>query len=216
MKRILGLSHDIVNKLALVKVKLQQSQKYGTEIDIPLVLQAIDDAAHYVREQQKHAKENIHQLYNQILIKDRYEKITAILPSIEKELGIAITTCIEQASDDCTVYCDEQLADHIIRNMLGNAAKAEATKVDIIYVEKDMTVEVLFRDNGKGMTEDEIDKLGFGFTTNGDGHGEGIRSIKRLVVEAGGDLERPKSIPGIGTEFKIIIQKVQKVEKQRQ
>ena len=93
-------------------------------------------------------------------------------------------------------------------NLVANAVSAGASRVAITLIEHQRTVDLVFRDNGRGMTEEQARQLGFGFTTKGEsGHGQGFRIIRKLVADIGGTVTTPKSIVGFGTEITITLMK---------
>lgn len=110
---------------------------------------------------------------------------------------------------DAHVICSPDAFARVVENLLDNATKAQATRIAVDLVETDCSVEITFRDNGVGMNERQITELGFRHGTSGQvgRTGRGFAFARRLVADAGGVLERPRSIPGFATEVKIVLKK---------
>lgn len=88
-------------------------------------------------------------------------------------------------------------------NIINNALKAGATKIDVLYEMKENYGVVSFDDNGRGMTQEEIDKIIL--AQHGDGviHGVGTKIILTVIKEHG-FYTTYSSIEGKGTTIRII------------
>lgn len=88
-------------------------------------------------------------------------------------------------------------------NIINNAIKAGATKLDVQYEMKEYCFVITFHDNGSGMTQEDIDKLML--KKHGDGiiHGLGTKSILNTVGEHGFFVTY-SSEKGHGTTIRIL------------
>jgi nitrogen fixation/metabolism regulation signal transduction histidine kinase len=81
--------------------------------------------------------------------------------------------------------------------------------IAITLAEHEHSLDIIFRDNGRGMSDTQLRQLGFGFTTKtDDGHVQGFRIVRKLVADIGGVVAAPKSIQGFGTEIIVTLMKV--------
>lgn len=109
------------------------------------------------------------------------------------------------------VYFDEQHLNIILRNLLSNAIKFSppSGEITVSAVTQDDCTSICVRDNGQGMTLEDIAKLfkpGAHFTTRGTmgekGTGLGLMLCKELL-ELNGSTITIESVPGKGSAFYI-------------
>jgi len=118
-----------------------------------------------------------------------------------------ITTEIEELP---LIRCSKELIGWVFENMIKNALDAIAGDEGKIHIqgtmnEKEKRVEIVFSDNGKGMSPG-VRKRVFspGFTTKSRGWGLGLTLVKRIVEDIhGGSIRVLHSQPGKGTSFLI-------------
>ena len=129
----------------------------------------------------------VHEIFKKLKI------LTSVLPA-------PVSVRCASSSNGRSVIIDEVTLDRVLANCVDNAVKAGATKLIVESRHDPLFIEVVIKDNGKGMTPEEIDKLGFGFTT--DGHGIGSRVLLDLISAAGGSIKW-SSIKDIGTSVSL-------------
>jgi signal transduction histidine kinase len=77
----------------------------------------------------------------------------------------------------------------VIDNFVDNARKAKATNLYVQFVSHDGRLEVMFSDDGAGVSRGAVARLFVpGFSTTG-GTGLGLYSVKRILEELGGSVE---------------------------
>lgn len=135
---------------------------------------------------------------------DRFSVIRESLPHIEAVYGLDIELNCTNCHEDDRMFITPDLGQAAFSNVVQNAAKAGATKVWVDYITRPYTIEILYRDNGKGMTEEEIESLGFGYSSSGGGRG--IELVRKIIHDAGGTISW-RSIPHLGTEVKVVVKK---------
>jgi signal transduction histidine kinase len=121
--------------------------------------------------------------------------------------NIAINIRIE--SDD-EVLVNHQVAVGVIRNLLTNALKFSENGKDIkvfLYEKNNKAICICVEDQGKGMTQSEVDLLfKQGKSTEGvrgeKGAGVGLLITRKLLEMMGGELH-VESRPGAGSQFYI-------------
>jgi signal transduction histidine kinase len=116
---------------------------------------------------------------------------------------------VSACSPELTAFGDPRMIDTILRNLLGNAVKFTAPKgrIQIITNCCPDRIEIAVRDNGTGMTADEVAAL-FGGSewnstagTNGEiGTGLGLRLCRTFAARHGAELT-VESEPGVGSTF---------------
>jgi signal transduction histidine kinase len=108
------------------------------------------------------------------------------------------------------VNLNPELMEWAIENLIANALTAIEKKPGVVEIEVSLrpqseTVEIVIRDNGRGMTRDE-QRRAFepGYTTRSRGWGLGLPLARRVVQEYhGGRLSVRQSAPGQGTTMVI-------------
>lgn len=92
----------------------------------------------------------------------------------------------------------------VIDNIINNARKAGASKVDVIINEMDNEkLEVSFVDDGVGLKEENMPLLyNFGFTTT-DGSGLGLYHVKQIMDSIKGKITANNNESGKGATFKL-------------
>lgn len=108
------------------------------------------------------------------------------------------------AEDRLTAYLNENEFRQIIHNLINNSLRAVVPEregcIELMAAGYGDTVQVTVRDNGKGMTEDEVLKAKEPFYTKSiNGTGLGLSIVSRLVESNAGTMEIVSS-PGTGTD----------------
>lgn len=110
--------------------------------------------------------------------------------------------------DDDTVMLDANLLRRVIGNCIQNAFVAGKSEWVLLTCEHDNDVmQIHVKDGGCGMTKQQLDRIGLGFSTTGGGSGTKI--LIDLLARGGGTI-RWASIPDVGTCVTIIF-KLEKV-----
>jgi len=138
----------------------------------------------------------------QSLVDDIRQSLSAL---ITKE-HVTITTSFSGAEKTFTI---KSYLHNIFYNLIMNGIKYRRPEVDpfisISTVEKDGKLEILFKDNGKGMDEESLKNL-FGlyrrFDTSVEGKGTGLFLVKMQVENLGGKISVQSSV-GAGTIFTL-------------
>jgi signal transduction histidine kinase len=129
-------------------------------------------------------------------------------PELERLHAVDVRVSCD-GSPHCLAVASLPACRLIADNLIGNAVQAGARQVYIVVAERAYGLDLIFRDNGRGMTEDQVRELGFGYSSKGaNGHGQGFRIVRKLAADIGGVVAMPKSIPGLGTEVVVTLMKV--------
>jgi hypothetical protein len=116
----------------------------------------------------------------------------------------------ERYEDSPPVHLNRELVEWALENLLSNAISALDKRPGVIEVavehrKSNETVELIVKDNGRGMTREEQSRaFDPGYTTKGRGWGLGLALARRVVQDYhGGKLFIRSSAPGQGTTMVI-------------
>ncbi|MGG2197979.1 ATP-binding protein [Paenibacillus validus] len=134
---------------------------------------------------------------------DTIEQIVALLQTRAIMNNIEIE--FQRRAADTEIYCDENQIKQVFINLIQNAL--EVTPVDgrvAIDIDSDADgVAIAIRDEGPGIPEDKLRKLGEPFfTTKENGTGLGLTVSYNIIENHGGRIQ-VNSIVGQGTTFTI-------------
>ncbi|MFA7288462.1 MAG: ATP-binding protein [Melioribacteraceae bacterium] len=129
----------------------------------------------------------------------QFEKLTA-----HKEIKVKIN-----CPDKIEVNWDRNQIKQVLINLIHNAIDSIGSngEIDILVSESDNKIIIVIGDTGKGILEDEINKIfDLYFTTKSDGNGIGLSIVNKIIAEHGGSIS-VSSIPNIKTTFSIELPK---------
>lgn len=109
------------------------------------------------------------------------------------------------APEPAVLLCERKKIRQVLVNVAKNAIEAmpEGGGLFIELAKGDGKFEITFQDNGVGMDEEQISRLGEPyFTTKAKGTGLGMMVVWKIVQSLGGKID-VSSKPGEGTDFKI-------------
>ncbi len=102
---------------------------------------------------------------------------------------------------------DEAQLKRVLNNLMQNSKEASASKIAIEIEEKCDSILIKVIDNGNGISQQALDKIGQdGFTTKDYGHGLGLYSAIQRLQSWGGSLE--VSQLEMGTQVSLKLNKV--------
>ncbi|WP_418792316.1 ATP-binding protein [Phosphitispora sp. TUW77] len=138
--------------------------------------------------------------------------ITSLSLIIESQLFIKnVTLKMDIAKEERTVLADEDQLKQVIMNMVKNAIDAMANTIRPMlilstkYNKKNGEMAMVLSDNGKGMSAEEISKIGTPFYTTKDaGTGLGLSVCLQIIKQHGGRID-VNAIAGSGSTFSIIL-----------
>ena len=105
------------------------------------------------------------------------------------------------------VYCDGQKIKQVIINLIKNAIEAMEAPGNIYVTidKKDGYGELTITDEGCGIPDDLLEKLGQPFfTTKINGNGLGLMMCYRIIEEHNGKIEVESEL-GVGTTFRVYL-----------
>lgn len=127
-----------------------------------------------------------------IIIAEQIRKAVALLEPKWSKKNLVINVELEER----VFFGDEELIFQVWVNLIENAIKfsKQNGKIDIKEFEEDDEVNVLIKDYGVGMQEDEIEKIFERFyqadiSHSEEGSGLGLAIVKRIIELSGGKIE---------------------------
>lgn len=131
------------------------------------------------------------------------EKTKPVYEQLRKRFHIKINDTYKTIDAHKYIAINHRLLMSFRENIITNAINAGASKIDIHHEMKENYGVATYRDNGKGMSQDELDKLPLLLHGDGKIHGLGTMSIFNTAKEIGFYISY-SSIPGEGTTVRII------------
>lgn len=117
--------------------------------------------------------------------------------------GIEITENYKTIDEEKYIAINFEEIDRARENVINNAVKAGATRIDVDCEMRETYAVIIISDNGKGMSQEDIDKIML--SRHGDGiiHGLGTQSLIRALCDHGFYMAY-SSEPGKGTSIRVI------------
>lgn len=141
-----------------------------------------------------------------LFIKQYVENVYMEYKEIERDTNVNIKVDVE---NDFEFTCEFKPLEIviIIDNLLNNSIKAKANNINLkITPLNENGIELRFKDDGKGIPQENIDKIfNFGFTTT-DGSGIGLYHVSQIVKSVNGTIDINHSLEN-GSEFIIKVGK---------
>lgn len=204
-----GLAHEIRNPLAGMKTSIQvlkrrlvtaEEDRNGALFDN--VLHEIDRLNKLVSELLDFAKPHFPDLRRIDLQAVLERTLTLISPTAEEH---QIELVFVQGAEPVEIKADENQTEQILLNVISNAINACSARDRIVIrieprpSEFDKSVQVIVQDEGRGIAEEDLDKV-FDpfFTTHATGTGLGLSVVQKLMTDLGGEIQMA-SKEGIGT-----------------
>lgn len=161
------------------------------------------------------AKSELHEAKSNPTKVDLHQLADKVLHQFDADLKSKKIAAANEVPNGTTVWADRNQIEIVLRNLTANAVKftKENGNVKIGATTYSSTVQLMVRDNGVGMTADQVGNLfhsGQVVSTLGTnkekGSGIGLLITKELVVNNGGTIEA-ESEQGQGTVFTITLPK---------
>ena len=205
-----GVAHEIANPLNAISLNLQLLER-----DLP------GDSSLVICRQQIARLEQILRSFLQALrpskpnllpgsIAEPLKNCLAAMKQQFEERRISVTLDVPAALPKVTI--DQNQFEQVYFNLLKNAIEAsgEGGRIDIDVLSDDNDDIVTIRDNGEGMSSEQLAHLFEPYrTTKSKGTGLGLMITERIVRDHGGSIGA-ESKPGEGTLFTIRIPRIER------
>ncbi|MCQ6280848.1 GHKL domain-containing protein [Bacillus sp. EB600] len=183
-----GVAHEIRNPLTTIKGLLQFSKDQFKPDHYKLLMSEIDRMNFIVSELLVLGKPHVVH-YSKVELISIMDDILKIFESQAVMNGISITRDINRFG---TIYCDPNQIKQVFINILKNAMEAIPFGGNIhVTVDIEGSEQLIrFIDNGEGIPEDVLNKIGQPFcTTKKDGNGLGIMVTKKIIESHNGKIQ---------------------------
>jgi signal transduction histidine kinase len=91
----------------------------------------------------------------------------------------------------------------VLDNLISNSSKHEASEVELTWTKSAQSVQLSFKDDGKGIGDNILDNIfDFGFTTSRRGSGIGLYHVKEIIENLNGTIDVNNKLK-TGVEFII-------------
>lgn len=200
-----GIAHEIRNPLTSLKGFMQllqagvnrKEEYYKIMIDEIEKMESITSELLFIS---KPLTNNKKEETAEIMV---HEIVALLLPQARlKNVNI-----IWEEKDKHSVLCDRSQIKQVLINIVKNAIEALETNgtIEITITEKDAELEIAIIDDGPGIPEEIMHKLGEPFfTTKKSGTGLGLMITKQILEKHYGRLEIEQNT-NVGSTFKIIL-----------
>lgn len=201
-----SIAHEVRNPLTVVKGFLQLMKETNKEKDasyLPLVLGEIDRAESIISDYLNFAKPQLERLEKFNLSNVLNENVALLEPFANKQ-GVELYGNIE---DNIWIETDKNKLKQAIINFIKNAIEAtnDHGKVTVVLTRERHTSKLTVKDNGKGMTKEQLDRIGtLYYTTKEKGTGLGTTVSIRIIEAMNGKVQYTSKV-GEGTEVAITL-----------
>jgi len=131
------------------------------------------------------------------------ETIKPIYTQLRKRTGLTINDTYKILEEDKFISINHALIMSFKENIISNALKAGATNLNVHHEMKTYCEITTYKDNGNGMTQDELDKIILSLHGDGVINGLGTQNIFKVAEEIGFHVSYT-STEGKGTTVRII------------
>ncbi|MBH0158216.1 ATP-binding protein [Fictibacillus sp. 5RED26] len=200
-----SIAHEVRNPLTVVKgfLQLMEGEDERHKHYYPLILSELGRAENIISDYLNFAKPEFKKIETFPLPLLVMELSILLNPYALKE-GISLTHTIES---DAVITTDRNQLKQALINILKNAVEAtpKEGRVTIKLIEEDDSVKIIVRDTGKGMTKEQLARVGsLFFSTKEQGTGLGTMVSTRIIESMGGRVDYTSKL-GKGTKVSITL-----------
>ncbi len=202
-----SIAHEVRNPLTVVKgfLQLMQQDEKGKNFEyLSLVLSELGRAESIINDYLNFAKPKFEKI-EQFSLPGVLTEVVMLLEPLAVKQGVQLECALD--STDFHLITDRNQLKQALVNLIKNAIEAtpESGKVTVRYNPSGNRANVSISDTGKGMTHEQISRIGTLFyTTKDKGTGLGT-SVSLRIIEAMNGKVSYKSEPGIGTEVMMTL-----------
>jgi two-component system sporulation sensor kinase B len=202
-----SIAHEIRNPLTVVKgfLQLMQKEEKGKNYEyFSLVLNELGRAEGIINDYLNFAKpqfEKIEEFYlNEILT-----EVIMLLEPLAMKQGVQLEGNLDEK--EFVLNTDRNQLKQALVNLIKNAIEAtpESGNVTVQYYLENTHAAILISDTGKGMTQEQLSRIGTLFyTTKEKGTGLGTSVSLRIIETMNGQVTYSSKL-GVGTQVKMIL-----------
>jgi signal transduction histidine kinase len=202
-----GVAHEIRNPLTSIKGFLQLADQ-NEEFDpnyVQIMLSEISRIESIVSEYLSLAKPNQNAPKS---LQHMHTLVRNVITLFESQTNLRNITIHSELDDSYQIMCNPNELKQVLINIFQNAIEAIGSNGDIFISLKNVFeegVEITFTDNGCGIEEERLKKIGEPFfSTKEKGTGLGLLTSNRIIEKHGGTIEITSEV-NKGTEVKVYL-----------
>lgn len=208
-----SIAHEVRNPLTVVKgfLQLMQQKEKGENYEyLTLVLSELGRAESIINDYLNFAKPQFEKI-EKFLLKGLLLDVQHLLAPLAVKHGVEINSSLE--SEQYLLADRNQLKQALV-NIIKNSIEATGKEgtVSVTSYSRDDKVLILIKDTGKGMTEEQLARIGTLFyTTKDKGTGLGTMVSIRIIESMNGTIAYTSKV-GVGTEVLIMLPVIKESE----
>ncbi|OLS40489.1 ATP-binding protein [Bacillus sp. MRMR6] len=202
-----SIAHEVRNPLTVVKgfLQLMKEEEKGKKYEyFTLVLNELGRAESIINDYLNFAKPKFEKI-EEFLLAEVLNEVLMLLEPLATKQGVLLDSKLEH--NDFLLVTDRNQLKQALVNLVKNAIEAtpEGGKVSVTYKPNGNQAYIFIVDTGKGMTAEQLSRIGTLFyTTKDKGTGLGTSVSLRIIETMNGKVSY-KSEPGIGTIVTMIL-----------
>jgi two-component system sensor histidine kinase HydH len=220
-----GLAHEIRNPLGAIKGAAQYLDPTANRPEsrfLSVIVEEADRLNAVVTQFLDYAKPTATREYKEIDLNHLIQKLVMLLsPTAPEDVDLRLQSSLLKARIRCAPEQIHQVRLNLIQNAFkalrkwdvsrGDASRGEVEKRVFVSLDAFETddlnsmIRVTIEDNGPGISRENIEKIFIPFfTTDPSGTGLGLPICRKIIQAHGGTIE-VSSVPGVTTQFRIIL-----------
>lgn len=207
------IAHEVKNPLTPIKLMAERVKRKASKMNDAASSKVINESMDIIITESDNLKELIEEfnMFARLPKADKY--IINLLSLINDTISIYKETYqnikfIINCPADLEIFCDRLQIRRVIQNIVSNAIYIIGQDNGIIGIEVleiNGNIEILIKDNGKGIEENDISKLFKPyFSKRQGGTGLGLAIVKKIIEEHSGTISAGNNETG-GAYFKILL-----------
>ena len=213
-RNVLVLNHDVNNQLGIAMGNFELLMLKNPELEssahaerLSKGLERARDLSHELAHTYQNADQPDLSEKDLALISVQEHIIKNAQPAYDKLMevyNIHITLCVNMIDEPQKAYLNPVELVRLRENIVSNALAAGATELNVYIEMKATYLVVTFTDNGKGMSQEELDRTILFQHGDGKVHGIGTRSVVESSNKHGYSIQY-SSIKGQGTTIRTLV-----------
>ncbi|MFZ3590767.1 ATP-binding protein [Bacillus sp. DJP31] len=205
-----SIAHEVRNPLTVVKGFLQlmnEDEQNDNKKYLSLVLSELERAEAIISDYLNFAKPQL-EIVEEFSLSEVIHENIALLEPLATKNGVVLVESLEK---NIIIETDRNKLKQALINIIKNAIEAtnDGGSVSAILKKEKHFAKIIIRDNGKGMTQEQVSRIGTLFYTTKD-KGTGLGTLVSIrIIEAMKGKMTFSSKQGVGTEVTILIPFIQ-------
>ena len=202
-----SIAHEVRNPLTVVKgfLQLMKQQEEGKNYEyLSLVLNELARAESIINDYLNFAKPKFEKI-EEFQLNGILSEVVMLLDPLAVKQGVQLESQLD--SSDFSLITDRNQLKQALVNIIKNAIEAthEGGKVTIHNKTNETSASIWISDTGKGMTSEQLSRIGTLFyTTKDKGTGLGTSVSLRIIETMSGKVTY-QSEPGVGTKVTMVL-----------